>query len=1668
MGVSKVTLNGVTLMDVTDKTVDTDNLLAGNSALRNDGESITGAVVTASPSDASPAMDGTASAGIATTYSRGDHVHPSDTNKANINNPSFTGTPTAPTASKGTNTTQIATTAFVQSAIADINYPVTSVNSKTGTVVLTASDVNALPDDTEIPTKTSDLTNDSGYITNSNIPVTSVNTKTGDVVLTAGDVNAQPQINISGILKGNGTGTITAATAGTDYQAPLPSQTGNTGKFLTTNGSALSWQTVDALPSQSGNTGKFLTTNGSSASWAEVDVPTKTSELTNDSNFVSDANYVHTDNNFTGTLKTKLEGIAEGAEVNQNAFSNVKVGTSTIAADTKTDTLTLTAGSNITLTPDVTNDAVTIAATVPTKVSDLTNDSNFITVAGAPVQSVNSKTGTVTLTASDVGALPDNTDVTKWNDVSLTKTSSNHYSGYVPYMSATDSTSATLQPFSSTKTSGKIVAWDSSGYLYSSTPTARDNSGKVATTEYVDSAISGLGSILNYKGTKATESALPSTGNVTGDVWIVSADNSEYVWNGITWEKLGPTIDLSGYVPTSRTVNGKALSTDISLDASDVGALPDTTVIPTATSDLTNDSGFITSSDIPVISVNNKTGAVSLTASDIGALPSSTDLSVYMQKGVDYVTAGKKTDTTLGTRATAEGQNNTASGNYSHAEGYLTTASGSHTHTEGQGTTASGQYGAHAEGQATTASGSYGSHAEGSYTTASSSSSHAEGQFSSSIGSQAHSEGYATLARGTAAHSEGSYTRAYGNQAHAEGIGTNASASYSHAEGSGTYYTIHVTAGQSEKEYNITEDNIYIPYGANYSNFGIMDFTYAKKWYLVTGTSTQGTDPQKKLTSITLDEALSSSVIQNNAPLTLVLSGAVHNYSHVEGQSNISGSPAQHVGGKFNVVTSGAEVIGGGTSNTERANIRTLDWSGNEVLAGKLTVGAGPTNNMDVATKTYVDTAIAGVESLPSQTSHNGEFLTTNGTTASWESVPEEVFVATYGTTTLAEILEAYNAGKFIYAVKSNNPGRLVPLEEYVSSIPQFYFSYITRGGTPQDWAVSNSGWTSTANTFGYVPTTRTINSKSLSNSITLTASDVGALPDSTTIPTATSDLTNDSGFITSSDIPVTSVNSKTGAVSLTASDLGALTNSYFGYLDSNNNIVYAPKNWNSSYLFPFVVRTISSTLRTGATVRAFDSSTNLWTISSIYYDGVAKTLPLSLSYGIYLMRYSDGTTDIYKIAKASDIPTLTSTPTAKKGAQYDSSAYLNSTTPSANDNSTKVATTAYVDNAVSSVDALPDQTGQSGKFLTTNGTTASWADNPPEIFWITVNTSTLTADKTFAEIAAAVGDNKLPIVLADGNSIYLFLYLGTTYMRFTRYIGASGKSLRCNSDDTWEIDYNANLQEQITASGLLKGDGSGGVTAATAGTDYQAPISNNVTGSGTSGYLAKFNGTNTVTSGPALGSATTTFLRNDGSWATPAGTYSLPTASTSTKGGIVVGSGLTMSSTTLNHASSITAGTAGGSSATSGATLAVPYVTYNATGHITAAGTHTHTISGFAASSHNHAAGDINSGTLGVARGGTGAASFTANCVVMSGSSTTAALTTRAVTNNTSSTAIAANTNIPTMNTIYYGLNNRLNRTTAVSAADTGYTTLMARGIGLRNADTNPGVNGAINFTYE
>lgn len=139
-----------------------------------------------------------------------------------------------------------------------------------------------------------------------------------------------------------------------------------------------------------------------------------------------------------------------------------------------------------------------------------------------------------------------------------------------------------------TYTALEVGALPSTTAIPSKTSDLTNDSGFITTSD-----ISG---VYKYKGTKTNYSDLPASGNVTGDVWNVTNANgnipagTNYAWNGTAWDALGGSVDLSGYVPTSRTINGKALSSNITLSASDVSALPSSTTIPTALADLTADS----------------------------------------------------------------------------------------------------------------------------------------------------------------------------------------------------------------------------------------------------------------------------------------------------------------------------------------------------------------------------------------------------------------------------------------------------------------------------------------------------------------------------------------------------------------------------------------------------------------------------------------------------------------------------------------------------------------------------------------------------------------------------------------------------------------------------------------------------------------------------------------------------------------------------------------------------------------------------------------------------------------------------------------------------------------------------------------------------------------------
>ena len=175
----------------------------------------------------------------------------------------------------------------------------------------------------------------------------------------------------------------------------------------------------------------------------------------------------------------------------------------------------------------------------------------------------------------------------------------------------------------------------------------------------------------------------------------------------------------------------------------------------------------------------------------------------------------------------------------------------------------------------------YSTHAEGKCTTASGDSSHAEGVSTTASGNYgSHAEGVYTTASGDyGSHAEGEYATASGPVSHAEGYYTTASGDSSHAEGDNT-----TASGENS-------------HAEGFKTIASGYATHAEGEY----TKASG------------------------------------KYAHVEGYHTTARSNNQHVQGKYNVEdTNGtyAHIVGGGTGNTDRKNIHTLDWNGNAVYSG--------------------------------------------------------------------------------------------------------------------------------------------------------------------------------------------------------------------------------------------------------------------------------------------------------------------------------------------------------------------------------------------------------------------------------------------------------------------------------------------------------------------------------------------------------------------------------------------------------------------------------------------------------------------------------------------------------------------------------------------------------------
>jgi len=73
------------------------------------------------------------------------------------------------------------------------------------------------------------------------------------------------------LASGANTGQIFESISYTTFKvdaSALANQSGQSGKYLTTDGTNTSW--ADVTPSQTGNSGKYLTTDGTNTSWGDV------------------------------------------------------------------------------------------------------------------------------------------------------------------------------------------------------------------------------------------------------------------------------------------------------------------------------------------------------------------------------------------------------------------------------------------------------------------------------------------------------------------------------------------------------------------------------------------------------------------------------------------------------------------------------------------------------------------------------------------------------------------------------------------------------------------------------------------------------------------------------------------------------------------------------------------------------------------------------------------------------------------------------------------------------------------------------------------------------------------------------------------------------------------------------------------------------------------------------------------------------------------------------------------------------------------------------------------------------------------------------------------------------------------------------------------------------
>ena len=481
-----------------------------------------------------------------------------------------------------------------------------------------------------------------------------------DVVLTASDVNALPASTViptvndaTLTIQKNGT-TVTTFTANSAQNATADISVPTKVSDLTNDLNFV--EETD------------LADVAFSGAYADITgtpyVPTKTSDLTNDSDFVSDANYVHTDNNFTTVLKDKLNGIATGAEVNVQSDWNITDTTSDAfiknkpAIPTKTSDITndsgfITSAALPTKTSDLTNDSGFItnqvnnlvnyydqtainsmfnALSVPTKTSDLTNDSGFLTTSTLPIATTSNlgvvKIGSGINVASD-GTISAAVASLDWANITNKPTDVSYWTNDAGYITSADLPTKTsdLTNDSDFVTSADVPTKTSdltndSGFITNSVSNLANyyKKSETYTQGEVNSLLSAI--VIPTKTSDLTNDSnfVSGTDYATASKGgVIKVGSGLAITNGVLSTTGGGVADA---VEWSNVLNKPS---DVSYWTNDAGYIT-SAALPTKTSDLTNDSGFLTSytETDPIYSASPAAG---ITAADISSWNAKSDFS---------------------------------------------------------------------------------------------------------------------------------------------------------------------------------------------------------------------------------------------------------------------------------------------------------------------------------------------------------------------------------------------------------------------------------------------------------------------------------------------------------------------------------------------------------------------------------------------------------------------------------------------------------------------------------------------------------------------------------------------------------------------------------------------------------------------------------------------------------------------------------------------------------------------------------------------------------------------------------------------------------------------------------------------------------------------------------